>query len=68
MIKGGGERRAKLNLTRRSDCLVPSRSPEITAESWPFTEQHKTSPVPFTVVVAMADPNNIPQLLWPPAS
>lgn len=62
----GWEGRAKFNLTRRSGCLVPSRSPQITAESWPFTEQHKATPVPFTVAVAMADPNNIPQLRRPP--
>lgn len=69
MIKGGRKRRAKFNnLTRRSDCRGPSRSPEIAAESWPFTEQHKTSPVPFPSAVAMADPNNIPQLQPPSAS
>lgn len=50
------------------DWCLPSRSPEIPAESWPFTEQHKTSPVSFKAVVAMADPNNIPQLLSPLAS
>lgn len=62
----GQEGKAKFNLTRRSGCLVLSRSPKITAESWPFTEQHKATPVPFTAAVAMADPNNIPQLLRPP--
>lgn len=60
VIKDGQEKRAKSELTRRSGCLVWAESPEISAESWPSTEQHKTSPVPFSCSVAMADPNNIP--------
>lgn len=68
VIKGGREGRPSLTLPGdQIDGCLP-RSPEIPAESWPLTERHKTSPVSFTAVVAMADPNNMPQLLSPPAS
>lgn len=40
----------------------PAEVPEIRSESWRCTERHKTLPVPPTAAVAMANPNNIPQL------
>lgn len=42
--------------------------PEIRSESWQCTDRHKTLPVPLTAAVAMANPNNIPQLLVPQLS
>lgn len=51
------------NLTRRADHPGCSRSPRDTSRSpGHCAELHKTSPAPFSAVVAMVDLNNIPRL------
>lgn len=46
--KTGRRREPSLSLPGDQVVWCRAESPEISAESWPSTEQHKTSPVPFS--------------------